>query len=262
MTSQAGKQTIAIHILRMTSQAGKQTITIHILPDISKGRGSHKMKFGQLSECNMKNISPEKSCTKWGGETSPRPFLKNQNWVYLWINSVKYRTIHFYCISKSRATKIYWNWVADHLLKKTKIGLELVSLPNFKNDFWKIISHDLHSIKTRCPLKKNSVVASDHCKKFNSSSMDISLELKRPLIFKIKNNLLFFTIGIEKVFNWKSWFFAKTLLLQILRKRRKSWRWEFWSHFCFRTGGLPCSILEVKTNMRWLISFSSTKCLI
>ena len=37
------------------------------------------MKFGQLSGCNMKNISLEKSCIKWGGETSPRPFVKNQN---------------------------------------------------------------------------------------------------------------------------------------------------------------------------------------
>ena len=32
------------------------------------------MKFGQLTECNMKNIFLEKSYTKCGGETSPRPF--------------------------------------------------------------------------------------------------------------------------------------------------------------------------------------------
>ena len=32
------------------------------------------MKFGQLIECNMKNIFLEKSYTKCGGETSPRPF--------------------------------------------------------------------------------------------------------------------------------------------------------------------------------------------
>ena len=32
------------------------------------------MKFGQLMECNMRNIFLEKSYTKWGGETSPRPF--------------------------------------------------------------------------------------------------------------------------------------------------------------------------------------------
>ena len=32
------------------------------------------MKFGQLIECNMRNIVLEKSCTKYGGETSPRHF--------------------------------------------------------------------------------------------------------------------------------------------------------------------------------------------
>ena len=31
------------------------------------------MKFGQLNECNIK-ILREKSYTKCGGETSPRPF--------------------------------------------------------------------------------------------------------------------------------------------------------------------------------------------
>ena len=32
------------------------------------------MKFGQLIECNMRNIFLEKSFKKCGGETSPRPF--------------------------------------------------------------------------------------------------------------------------------------------------------------------------------------------
>ena len=32
------------------------------------------MKFGQLKEYNMRNIFLEKSNTKCGGETSPRPF--------------------------------------------------------------------------------------------------------------------------------------------------------------------------------------------
>ena len=33
------------------------------------------MKFGQLIEYNMENIFLEKSGTKNGGETSPRPFF-------------------------------------------------------------------------------------------------------------------------------------------------------------------------------------------
>ena len=34
------------------------------------------MKFGQLMEYNMRNIFLEKSYTKCGGETMPRPFSK------------------------------------------------------------------------------------------------------------------------------------------------------------------------------------------
>ena len=32
------------------------------------------MKFGQLIECNMRNIFLEKSYAKCDGETGPRPF--------------------------------------------------------------------------------------------------------------------------------------------------------------------------------------------
>ena len=33
------------------------------------------MKFGQLTECNMRNIYLEKSCSKYGKGTIPRPFF-------------------------------------------------------------------------------------------------------------------------------------------------------------------------------------------
>ena len=58
----------------MTSQPGKQTIVIYILPNISRSKGNQTMIFGQVIECNMKNLFLEKSYTKHGGETSPRPF--------------------------------------------------------------------------------------------------------------------------------------------------------------------------------------------
>ena len=58
----------------MTSQPGWQTIVIHILPNISRCKGNQTMKFGQLIECNIRRIFFEKSYTKCGGETSPRPF--------------------------------------------------------------------------------------------------------------------------------------------------------------------------------------------
>ena len=44
------------------------------MPNISRNKGNQTMKFGQLIEYNMRNIFLEKSYTKCGGETSPRPF--------------------------------------------------------------------------------------------------------------------------------------------------------------------------------------------
>ena len=58
----------------MTSQPGYQTFVIHILPNVSRSKCNHTMKFAQLIEYNMRNIFLEKSYTKYGGETSPRPF--------------------------------------------------------------------------------------------------------------------------------------------------------------------------------------------
>ena len=60
----------------MMSQPVYQTTLIHIyiLPNISRSKGNQTMIFGQLIECNMKNIFLKKSYTKCGGETSPRPF--------------------------------------------------------------------------------------------------------------------------------------------------------------------------------------------
>ena len=48
----------------MTSQPGLQTTLIHILSNISRSKGNQAMR----------NIFLEKSCTKCGGETSPRVF--------------------------------------------------------------------------------------------------------------------------------------------------------------------------------------------
>ena len=41
-----------------------------------ENKGNQTMKFGQLIECNMRNIFLEKSYTKCGRETIPRPFSK------------------------------------------------------------------------------------------------------------------------------------------------------------------------------------------
>ena len=57
----------------MTSQPGYTTL-IHILPNISRNKVHQTMKSGPFIEYNMTNIFLEKSSTKCGGETSPRPF--------------------------------------------------------------------------------------------------------------------------------------------------------------------------------------------
>ena len=61
----------------MTSQPGYQKIVTHMLPNISRSKGNQTMKFGQLIDYDMRNTFLEKSHTKCGGETSPRPFSEN-----------------------------------------------------------------------------------------------------------------------------------------------------------------------------------------
>ena len=69
------------------------------------------MRICQLIEIKMRNIFFEKTYTKCGGEAIPRPFSKNQSWAYLWINSLKFYTVCFYCnpswgLSKYIGTKL------------------------------------------------------------------------------------------------------------------------------------------------------------
>ena len=63
----------------MTSPLGQQTVVIYIFPNISRSKGKQTMKFGQLIECNMRNIFVEISCTKCDGETSSRLFSEKLN---------------------------------------------------------------------------------------------------------------------------------------------------------------------------------------
>ena len=58
---------------------------MHILQNISGSKGNKAIKFGQLIEYNMRNIVLEKSYLKYNEELYPDPFLKKQNWAYLWI---------------------------------------------------------------------------------------------------------------------------------------------------------------------------------
>ena len=60
---------------------GKQTESIHILTNISGSKDNQTMKFSQLIEYNMRNISAEKLYSKWGAETIPRIFSKKSKLI-------------------------------------------------------------------------------------------------------------------------------------------------------------------------------------
>ena len=66
------------------------------------------MKFSQLIECNMKNKIAENHIQNVVEKLVPDPFLKNQNWAYLWINSLVLYSL-FLLYGKLRAIEINWN---------------------------------------------------------------------------------------------------------------------------------------------------------
>ena len=61
------------------SQPIYQTIAIHILTNISRSRGNQTMKFGQLLECNTRNIFLKNHKENVVEKLFPDPFQENQN---------------------------------------------------------------------------------------------------------------------------------------------------------------------------------------
>ena len=60
----------------MTSQPGKQTIAIHIFPNISRSKGSQTIKFGQSIEYNMRNIFLKNYARNMVEKLLQDPFVK------------------------------------------------------------------------------------------------------------------------------------------------------------------------------------------
>ena len=56
------------------------------------------MEFGLLIEYNMRNFFLKNHTQNVAEKLFPESFLKNQNWVYLWIDSLKFYTVCFYCM--------------------------------------------------------------------------------------------------------------------------------------------------------------------
>ena len=93
----------------------------------------------------MRNDFLEKSYTKCG-ETIPRPFAKKLKLSHLWINSLTFYTVCFYCMpswglskyieTKQQTTCFYF--IQKEVLNQT--------LPHFLHDFWRNIFLLLYSI--------------------------------------------------------------------------------------------------------------------
>ena len=91
----------------MTSQSGKQTIAIHTLPNISRIKGNQTMKFGQSIEYDMRNTFLKKSYAKCGGETISRPFSKKPKLNVSLDQYPKFLNCLFSLYAKSGAFEIY-----------------------------------------------------------------------------------------------------------------------------------------------------------
>ena len=84
----------------------------------------------------------------------PDPFLKTENWAYLWINSLKFYTVCFYYmaswwLSKYIETKLHstcFHLILRFFKTYIKRGLELVSLSHFLHNLWRKIFLLLYSI--------------------------------------------------------------------------------------------------------------------
>ena len=93
------------------------------------------MKYGQLTECNMRNIFLKKSYTKCGGETIPRPFSKWSKLTMSLDQKSKVLCALLLLYPNLWTIEIYWNQAADYVFlphikfwkKKKKRGQKLVS---------------------------------------------------------------------------------------------------------------------------------------
>ena len=103
------------------------------------------MKFGQLIEYNLRKVFLEKSYTKRGAETIPRPFFKKSK---LSISLDQYSKVLYIFVFIVCQVEHYRNWLKlscrplaftwnKTFLKKANGGLELVSLSHFQHNLWR-----------------------------------------------------------------------------------------------------------------------------
>ena len=117
-------------------------MTIHILPNISRSKGNQTMKFGQLIEYNKRNIFLQKSCRKWGRETSSRPlcfFKKSIIYGKSKFSAAKFQYISVVfnlACNKNKLNKTLDYWFTDILnFSFLEKDLGTVSRPHLVCDF-------------------------------------------------------------------------------------------------------------------------------
>ena len=83
----------------------------------------------------------------------PDPILKNEHWAFLWINSLNFFTVCFYCVVSWELLKYIDTMLQSncfHLILrffyKIKRSLELCTLPHFLHNFWRKIFLSLSSV--------------------------------------------------------------------------------------------------------------------
>ena len=109
----------------------KQIITIHILPNISRNKGNQTMKIDQLIKYNMWHILLKNHTQNVMEKLVPDTFLKNLDWAYLWVNSLKFHAVCFYCVSMSRGRLLAFKSYKAFLKRKKRSG---TSLPAWISD--------------------------------------------------------------------------------------------------------------------------------
>ena len=119
--------TIRLILKYMTSQRGKQTIAIHTLPNTSRSKSNQTMTFGQFIEYNMRSIFLKNYTPNLLEKLFQDTFPRNQKWAYLLINSLMFYRICFYCISSWGLSKYI-----ESKLQNTFFYLEYSFLKNKK----------------------------------------------------------------------------------------------------------------------------------
>ena len=90
------------------------------MPNISRSKGHPTVKFGQLIHYSVRNVFLKNHTQNVIEKLFADPFLKNQNWVHLWISSLKFYTVCFYM------------WQVEGYLKILKLSRKPLAFTSYK----------------------------------------------------------------------------------------------------------------------------------